>query len=112
MRIHTDHNGVYVNAISTDGSGKDVEGHLYHVTAGTSNLSIHFQQGPVKEAGVNGPTNEALLAVLIHRLQYLNSKFPCRENSLAITKIEEAAHWLEARTKDRLNRGVEGQNAT
>jgi len=29
---------------------------------------------------------------------------------LTITKIEEALHWQDARTKDRLKRNVEGQN--
>lgn len=110
MRIHTDHNGVAVNAISTTGDGKNVEGHLYQVLAGSTVQHINFQLGPVKEAGVNGATNEALIAVLVHRLQFLNKQFPCRENSLAITKLEEAAHWLEARTRDRLARQVEGTN--
>ena len=34
MRIHTDHNGVAVNAISTLTDGSDVEGHLYQVLIG------------------------------------------------------------------------------
>ena len=40
----------------------------------------------------------------------LNEAFPCRENALTITKIEEAIHWQEARTKDRIRRNVEGKN--
>jgi hypothetical protein len=44
------------------------------------------------------------------KLQSLNEAFPCRENALTITKIEEAIHWQNARTKDRLSRKVEGQN--
>jgi hypothetical protein len=35
-------------------------------------------------------------------------KFRCRENSLAITKLEEALMWLEKRTADREARKVEG----
>lgn len=110
MRIHTDHNGVAVNAISTDGNGVNVEGHCYQIITGNDVQYVNFQLGPVKEAGVNGATNEALIAVLVHRLQFLNKQFPCRENSLAITKLEEAGHWLEARTRDRLARQVEGTN--
>lgn len=110
MRIHTDHNGVAVNAISATQDGRDVEGHLYQVLSGSVTHELLFQHGPVKEVGVNGLTNEALLAVVVHRLQFLNKQFPCRENSLAITKLEEAMHWLEARTRDRLARQVEGQN--
>ena len=41
-------------------------------------------------------------------IQELNNKFPCRENAMAITKLDEALMWLEARTKNRITRGVEG----
>lgn len=58
----------------------------------------------------NGTTVEELLRVAKERLILLCSKFPSRENALAITKIEEASMWLEARTKDRIKRGVEGQH--
>lgn len=57
----------------------------------------------------DGVTNEEVLRVLIHRLNYLNKeKLSCRENSLAITKLEEALMWLEKRTESRKKRGVEG----
>lgn len=57
---------------------------------------------------VEGTTLEEMLRVSIERLALLNGKFPCRENSLAITKMEEALHWLNHRTADRVKRGVEG----
>lgn len=56
----------------------------------------------------NGTTNEEVLMVLIDRLQFLNKKLPSRESSLALTKIEEALMWLEKRTQNRRNQGVEG----
>ena len=108
MRIHTDANGVYVNAISTDSGGTDVEGHLYTGAAGAKLFQVEFQHGAVKENGVNGVTNEALLAILIHRTQVLNKRFPCRENAVALTKMEEAKMWFDKRTADRQARGVEG----
>lgn len=58
----------------------------------------------------DGTTNEEVLAVLIDRLNYLQAKFPCRENAVAITHIETALMWLNKRTADRLARGVEGQH--
>lgn len=58
----------------------------------------------------NGTTNEEVLKMLINRMNYLNSKFPCRENSIAITKLDEALLWLEKRTKDRIARNVEGKH--
>lgn len=58
----------------------------------------------------NGTTLEELLRVGIKRLKELNDRFSCRENSIAITKIEEALMWLNKRTEDRIGRGVEGKH--
>lgn len=70
---------------------------------------VNFQKGPIKENGVNGCHNEDLIAIVIDRLQCLNQgDFACRENSIAITKLEEAMMWLNKRTADRKARGVEG----
>lgn len=57
----------------------------------------------------DGTTNEEVLRVLIDRMQYLNGKFPCRENALVITKLEESLMWLNKRTADRVARSVEGR---
>lgn len=57
----------------------------------------------------DGTTNEEVLRMLIDRMQYLQAKFPCRENALVITKLEESLMWLEKRTADRKARGVEGK---
>lgn len=109
MRIHTDNNGVYVNAISETPDGKNVEGHFYAVQAGPASTKIEFQLGAVGMNGVNGVTTEALLAVLIHRTKYLDSGFACDENKRAIQHMEEALVNLEARTARRMVRGVEGR---
>lgn len=71
--------------------------------------TIHFQEGPIKEAGVNGVANEDLINMVICRLQHFqDSEFNCKENACAITKLEEALLWLRKRTMARENRGVEG----
>lgn len=70
---------------------------------------VGFQNGPIKEAGVNGITQEALLAVIIDRLRSFQSgPFSCRENAIALTHCEEALMWLQRRTRARIARGVEG----
>jgi hypothetical protein len=70
---------------------------------------IHFQEGPIKECGVNGVCNEDLIAMVITRLEHFQkSEFACRENALAITKLEEALMWLRKRTMGREARGVVG----
>ncbi len=73
-------------------------------------VNHHLRFYEMKENGdkIDGVTNEEVLNVLIDRIQKLNKKAPCRENSLVITKLEEARMWLMARTKDRVSRGVEG----
>ncbi len=56
----------------------------------------------------DGTTLEEMLKVTVGRLALLNDKFPCRENAIAITKLQEALMWLNARTENRKARGVEG----
>lgn len=56
----------------------------------------------------NGTTNEEVLSVVINRIIKINKVVPCRENSIAITKLEEALMWLNKRTEGREARGVYG----
>ena len=71
--------------------------------------AIHFQEGPIKECGVNGVNNEDLINMVIERLEHFQrSEYACRENAIAITKLEEALLWLRKRTMAREQRGVEG----
>jgi len=71
--------------------------------------TAHFQNGPIKESGINGCHQEDLLAIVIDRLRSFQAgEYACRENALALTKIEEALHWLRHRTQEREDRGVEG----
>lgn len=88
--------------------------HEYEITGyGRLNVNgvtrISFQNGPIAEEGVNGITQEALLAICIDRLRSFQAgKFACRENAIALTKLEEAQLWLFSRTLARMQRGVEG----
>jgi len=79
-------------------------------------IEIQWQNGPLgrgkdrKEP--NGAFVEGVIAAAIDRIQwYQASKFKCRENSLAITKLEEALLWLQWRTMQREQRQVEGTHA-
>ena len=86
----------------------------YRVVGGENDemeRTIQFQSGPIKEAGVNGVNIEDLIVICIDQLQqFQDGDFSCRENAIAITKLEEAALWLTKRTLDRIERGVEGKN--
>ncbi len=90
--------------------------HEYRISPTTGNASgvlIEFQNGPLKETvHPNGLSNEALLAVVEDRLKgFQSGEFACRENALALTHLQEAMHWLHHRTRERMQRGVEGTSA-
>ncbi len=73
-------------------------------------ITFNIQSDPIGEVGINGLQAFDMLVYIKDLFKSLNDVFPCRENSLTITKLEEAIHWQEARTKDREERGVEGHN--
>jgi len=106
---------LFVTALDEVGIGG--ANHVYSITfkpkeGEPDGVSIKFQNGPIKEVGTNGVTHEALLAILIDRLRgFQSGKFACRENALALTKLEEAMHWLLHRTRQRMARGVEGTHS-
>lgn len=103
----------YTEIFACDDRGAGNANHKYSIsTVNEPSLilqSIDFQNGPIKENGVNGIMNEDLLCIVIDRLQgFQSGEYSCRENAIAITKIEEALLWLRKRTTDRELRGVEG----
>ena len=70
-----------------------------------------FQHGPISVDGngVNGVTHEALLEIVADRLRsFQKGPYACKANACALTHIEEAQHWLQQRTIERMRRGVEG----
>lgn len=71
-------------------------------------ISFRIQNGPIKEVGKNGCQVEDVIATAKHIVEELNKKFPCRENSMIITKLDEAIMWSKKRTADRQARQVEG----
>lgn len=100
--------------------------HLYHITGFNSatnpsdpwtarhgqpaeHSTILFQNGPIKEVGTNGVTHEALLAILIDRLQCFQAGPYANEyNESALESLHRAQRCLLNRTKERTERGVEG----
>lgn len=85
--------------------------HEYRVTVDNVGgvVQISFQNGPINEVGVNGLTHEVLLAILADRLRgFQAGPYACKANACALTHIEEAQHWLQSRTLERMRRGVEG----
>lgn len=110
----------YTKIVASDEKGAGGANHQYYVYTEIPNetpqgfctmhwADISFQNGAIKENGVNGCHNEDLIAIVIDRLQeFQRGDFACRENAIALTKLEESMMWLNKRTNDRIKRGVEG----
>lgn len=74
-----------------------------------SELHISFQNGPWKEGGPNGVTQEALLAVVEDRLaSFQSGPYACAENATALEHVRAALAALQSRTARRTAAGVEG----
>jgi hypothetical protein len=100
--------GEYKAVNSSDSEGMPCGG-----TAGGTGINISWQEGPLgrgdERKAPNGAFVETVIDIARQRIQYYqDSKFKCRENAIAITKLEEALMWLNKRTQDREKRNVEG----
>lgn len=100
-----------VNILVLDEPGAGGANHVYkyEFPDGKYDVTISFQNGPIVEHGVNGVTQEILLVTVADRLRSFQAgPYACRENAIALTKVEEALNWLNRRTYARMRRGVEG----
>ena len=94
----------------------------FDVTGEVSNFSLHqpvfihyesnriafqIQSGPLKEKGINGCQVDTIIETAKLMLEGFNKNLTCRENSIAITKLDEALMWLDKRKRDRIARDVE-----
>lgn len=74
--------------------------------------TILFQNGPLKESGVNGITHEVLLAILIDRMEgFQSGPYASADNQEALEAMRTAQTALQRRTMARVARGVEGTMA-
>ena len=97
----------------TENHRADEKGNPAGGTTEAVGIKINWQDGPLgrgaERKDPNGAFVEGVIQAAIGRLRFYNSgKFSCRENSCAITHLEEALHWCESRTRDREERAVEG----
>jgi hypothetical protein len=80
------------------------------ITVGDRSVNFVGQTGPINEVGVNGCQIDDIIKFARRTIEVFNAKFPCRENAIVITKLQEAEMWLEERKTQRSQRGVEGYN--
>lgn len=78
-------------------------------TPGYQSSYIHFQEGPVKEHGVNGITETALLAILLDRyIAFQSGPYASERNEKTIFHLDQALQLQHERTRERMTRNVEG----
>lgn len=100
----------YQSANQSDENGNPTGGSV----RGTG-LVIDWQNGPLGRGAERKEPNGAFVETVIdaarQRIEfYQASKFKCREDAIAITKLEEALLWLNKRTQNREKRQVEGEH--
>lgn len=74
----------------------------------SEHINVTWQTGFIPEVGRNGAFIEDVIDVCLLRIDELNCKMRSIENEAAIVSLQAAKIWLNVRTKDRLNRKVEG----
>lgn len=88
---------------------KDIRPHNFiYVRHDVNSISFTIQNGPIKEVGVNGCQVDEMIHAAKLIIEGLNKNISCRENSMAITKLDECLMWLKKRKDDRTKREVEG----
>lgn len=98
-----------ITILVTDEPGAGGANHTYVVAGPSFVQTIQFQNGPIGEVGVNGTTQEVLLAIVRDRLEsFQNGPYACDENDTALGAIITAIEALHSRTRARVERGVEG----
>ena len=81
-----------------------------YVEVNGNKITFTIQDGTILDAGENGLQAMDIIYILRELFDAMNKDFPCRENSLTITHLDEAYHWQLRRTVERQKRGVEGKN--
>lgn len=75
-----------------------------------STVKFTIQSGPIREHGVNGCQIDDVIAWAASKIAEFQAAFPCHENAIVLTKLDEALLWLMKRKFDREAREVEGQS--
>ena len=80
------------------------------ITISQPHMRINFQNGPIKENGVNGVQAVDVLNIVKLYLEECNRLGPCIETQNMIEHIESALAWDKVRTERRVAQNVEGTN--
>jgi hypothetical protein len=77
------------------------------VTTGPAGFRVRWQEGPLAQ-GINGATPDLMVRALIQRIEQLQREVPHELNAAIIRSLNAVLGQLDARIRDRHNRGVLG----
>lgn len=91
----------------------DNDGNPAGGTTNATGLAITWQNGPLRDGdqwrGINGAFVEDVIEAAIGRIEFYQvSRFHCLHNAAALGHLRAALEVLNERTRDRVDRGVEG----
>lgn len=116
-RVHYNINPKLEATNVLDAAGNPTGGEVRLEISGHPELLVKWQDGARGEQGKpglaepNGAFVEDVLWAALQRLEFFQeSQYRCRENAIAITKIEEALFIMKDRQLSRSYRGVEGKH--
>lgn len=105
----TDAANKQINLFATDEAGAGGASHQYFAEGKGVAQMLHFQKGAIQESGLNGITNEVLLAIVMDRMEaWQNGPYANDFNRRALGHLQAAMNEMKARSAERAARGVEG----
>ena len=108
-KVNPANDRIDISVLDEPGAGGACHHYAVDVDGSENGMDVKFQNGPIAEVGVNGVTQEVLLAIVIDRLRSFQAgPYACPENADALTHATEALESLKSRTRARMARGVEG----
>lgn len=98
-----------INLFATDEAGPGGASHQYFAEGPGVAQMLHFQKGALQESGLNGITNEVLLAIVMDRMEaWQHGPYANDYNHRALSHLQCAILEMQARSAERAARGVEG----
>lgn len=110
-KVMVDDTHKYTNVVADGYIGPGNAHHRYTIQDKKGEVlgTLSFQDGPIKESGINGVMDENLIAIVIDRMKgFQSGKFQCYENGVTLSKLQSALVMLKERTKKREAAGKEG----
>jgi hypothetical protein len=80
-------------------------GHMVSIGTG---MRIVWQEGTFVGTGLNGSMPEQPVRALIHRIEDLQARLPCKQNLEILSHLNQILGLFDERTKERSARGVLG----